>query len=131
MVTKEFMKNLTNARSMHCSSWRLSDCNNDERGKISRLTQLKKLLINPRNELLVISSMIFMEEVEFVRSKGGFIWHVQGAVSNIPIDQRDILVTSKFFSHKAFIPIDEALHECRLRENSFNPMPEPGARWLK
>ncbi len=129
MVTKQFMKSLIDVKTMHCSLWRLNDCNNDEQGKKSRLIQLEKLLINPKNELLVISSMMFIEEVKFVRSKGGFIWHVQGAVSNIPIDQRDILVTSRFFPHKAFIPIDEALHECRLKKNSFNPAPEPSVSW--
>jgi len=130
-VAKNIINKITDIKYMHCSLWRLNDCNNDERGKRSRLIQLEKLLINPKNELLVISSMMFIEEVEFVRSKGGFIWHIQGAVSHIPIDERDMLVTSRFFSHKAFIPIEEALHECRLKNNSFNPPPEPSVRWLE
>jgi hypothetical protein len=112
--------------------WRLSDCiSGSDREKASRLKLLQQLCKNERNKFYLVYSLVFQEEVDFIRSIGGFIWHLDGCLSNIAINSRDLLVTTKGHDYKGYISVEDAMSICRLKKNSFNPMPEPCVPWYE
>jgi len=76
--------------------WRLGDCiSGSDKEKLSRLKLLQQLCKNERNKTYLVYSLEFQEEVDFIRSLGGFIWHLDGCLSDIAIHSRDLLVTNK------------------------------------
>ena len=131
-LAKEIIKQMADEYSTTALPWRLNDCiSGSETEKSNRLKLLKQLCKNERNKVYLVYSLVFQEEVDFIRSIGGFIWHLDGCFSDIKINTRDQLVTTRGHDYKGYISVLEAMSVCRLKKNSFRPMPEPGAFWLK
>ena len=131
-LAKEVINQMAEEYSTTALPWKLSDClTGSDREKASRLKLLQQLCKNERNKTFVVYSLVFQEEVDFIRSIGGFIWHLDGCLSDIAIHSRDLLVTTKRHDFKGYVPVAEAMSVCRLRKNSFNPMPEPRTTWYK
>lgn len=113
------------------AKWTLAepDTNRMNSSKL-RLGALKNIEVPPNRSLLLVSHLHFAEEAEFIRKKKGFVWHVQGKMSDkVPIHVDDLMVTAKSMASGAYYPVEEALHRCRLINVPGNKLPEPEVRW--
>lgn len=72
--------------------------------------------VGPIDKGLVFPSINSYDEALRIRSKGGFLWHVQGMPSNdIPIERFDVMVTAKDGGDRHYLDVVEALGETILR----------------
>ena len=70
----------------------------------------------PIDRGLVFPTVKSYEEAVRIRSKGGFLWHVQGTPSSdIPIERFDVMVTTKDGGDRHYLDVHEALCETILR----------------
>ena len=129
-LAKEIIKQMAEEYSTTALPWRLGDCiSGSHKERTSRLKLLQQLCKNERNKTYLVYSLVFQEEVDFIRSLGGFIWHLEGCLSDIAVHSRDLLVTAKGYDYKGYVSVREAMSVCAVRRNSFNPMPEPCVPW--
>ena len=131
-LAKEVIKQMAEEYSTTALPWRLSDCiYGSDKEKSTRLKLLQQLCKNERKITYLVYSLVFQEEVDFIRSLGGFIWHLDGCLSDIAIHSRDLLVTTKGYDYNGYDSVGEAMSICVVRKNSFNPMPEPCVPWYE
>lgn len=98
----------------------------------AKLDILKHLSKPHKNELLVIQSINFAEEANYIRENNGFVWHVEGGISNhIPIKANDIQVTDKFNQKGVYLAVQEALHHCELKGSPTNALPTAHVPWRR
>ncbi len=97
-----------------------------------RLNVLKQMDNPFGRSLTLVQNIHFKEEADYIRDKGGFVWHVKGSISDkIPFDRSDLLVTTKLMAEGAYYPVNEVLHECRLKGRANKSLPKPSVVWRK
>lgn len=129
--TAKVIKQVSGLGMYVTSNWTLAepDVNRMNSAKL-RLAALKNIEVPPHRSLLLVNHLHYAEEAEFIRSKKGFVWHVEGKMSDtIPMTKDDLMVTAKAMASGAYYPVEEALHRCRLMKAPGNKLPEPEVRW--
>ncbi|MBO9492241.1 hypothetical protein J7384_17905 [Endozoicomonas sp. G2_1] len=120
-VVQEVVRQLKEAASYSVCHWTVGN-----KCRKGRRTTLKTINQSFHKQVLLIEPIIFSNEADFVRQKGGFIWHVAECLSSdIPILKGDIMV-SITDDHKAFGTIESGYHQCMLRQSSKRGLPKPG-----
>ena len=73
------------------------------------------------NRGLVITHVLTADEADFLRSRGGQVWHLEGVPSDvIAIARHDLLVTHKVGGSRHYLDPLEAVSEALLRYHAAN-----------